>query len=74
MPAIIRPYYLFGHGGKPAGGMRDFLGSHFSPDEAVAYLAGHPEVKHWQLAVYGDESLVVIDSSEKAAKASSKKE
>lgn len=60
---MIRPYLLFGGDNVPHGGMSDYLGAHFSVDEARAVIDGG-KLAWWQIAVVKDESLEIVASSD----------
>lgn len=63
--AGIRPYFLFGHTGTPAGGYGDYHGAWFTADEAVAE-AGSLALAVWQVVVHMNEELELVTSSASA--------
>ena len=67
----VKPYLIFGGQGKPQGGLADYIGAHFTKDEAAAQLATL-QLAWWELAVYNDDGLQKVSSSETPAPKKSK--
>ena len=66
-----KPYLIFGGQGQPRGGLADYVGAHFTKDEAAAQLAAL-QLAWWSLMVFNDDGLQEVAKSGEE-KAESKK-
>lgn len=59
--AVIKPYLVFGRkNSAPVGGMGDYIGAHFSIDEARASVNAL-FLEWWNIAVFLDDGLKLVE-------------
>ena len=57
-----KPYLIFGGQGQPLGGLADYVGAHFTKDEAAAQLA-ELQLAWWELLLFNDDGLQSVAKS-----------